>query len=65
MPTLAADAKDTAPVIDAYEQANRKNKTAIDAAKRHNKGLQNIYNKQLKKKEEPQDPWKFWKMPKI
>ena|SRR5688572_11017680 len=40
----AKDAKETAEVLKEYEDANAKNKLAIEQARKHNKGLQRIYN---------------------
>src|SRR5687767_407623 len=51
--SAAKNAEDTAKVLEAYEDANSANKMAINAARRHNKGLQRIYNPSKKKEVAP------------
>lgn len=61
LPTLAKDANDTAPVLEAYEQANKKNKFAIEQAQKHNRKLQRMYNKKPIHQEEPKSFFSFLK----
>lgn len=62
MPTRAKDSKDVAPVLQAYEEANKSNKFAIEQAQKHNRGLQRIYNKKKSKEKEVTDEKKSWNL---
>lgn len=47
---VAKDAKETSPVLEAYEKANEANRFAIEQAQKERKRLQKLYNKPAKKK---------------